>query len=95
MELDKFWTEEIRRAIKALETRRVDPDDVERWRGFKTSLEETIKSWKVWSHAFVPCREHTKSFRITIKRVICGTHPIITGKIPPFVHSLTHTVFRY
>jgi len=47
MELDKFWTEEIRRAVKALETRRVDPDDVERWRGFKTSLEETIESWKV------------------------------------------------
>ncbi|KAH9961522.1 hypothetical protein BC827DRAFT_323669 [Russula dissimulans] len=46
MELDKFWTEEISRAVKALETRRVDPDDVERWRGFKTSLEQTIKSWK-------------------------------------------------
>ncbi|KAI9450415.1 hypothetical protein F5148DRAFT_1290819 [Russula earlei] len=46
MELDKFWTEEIRSAIKALETRRVDPNDVERWRGFKASLEQTIESWK-------------------------------------------------
>jgi len=46
MELDKFWTEEIRHAIKAFEARRVDPDDVERWRGFKTSLEETIECWK-------------------------------------------------
>jgi len=46
MELDKFWTEEIRRAIRALEMRRVDPDDVERWRGFKISLEETIECWK-------------------------------------------------
>ncbi|KAI9457136.1 hypothetical protein F5148DRAFT_1223008 [Russula earlei] len=47
MELDKFWTEEIRSAIKALDTRRVDPNDVERWRGFKASLEQTIESWKV------------------------------------------------
>ncbi|KAH9961539.1 hypothetical protein BC827DRAFT_1267541 [Russula dissimulans] len=45
-ELDKFWTEEISRAIKALKTRRVDPDDVEQWRGFKTSLEQTVESWK-------------------------------------------------
>jgi len=45
VELDKFWTEEIRHAVKALETRRVDPE-VERWRGFKTSIEETMESWK-------------------------------------------------
>jgi hypothetical protein len=47
MELDKFWTEEICRAIKALNTRRMDPNDVERWRGFKASLKQTIESWKV------------------------------------------------
>ena len=46
-DLDKFWTEEIRRAVKALEIRYVDPVDVERWRGFKASLEQTIESWKV------------------------------------------------
>ncbi|KAI0299186.1 hypothetical protein BC826DRAFT_62777 [Russula brevipes] len=46
MELDKFWTEEIRRAAKALETRRVDPEDAKRWRDFKASLEQTTKSWK-------------------------------------------------
>jgi hypothetical protein len=57
MELDKFWTEEIRRAAKALETRRVDPDDANRWRDFKASLEKTVKSWKVRPHAFVLCRE--------------------------------------
>jgi len=50
-DLDKFWTEEIRRAVKALEVRYVDPGDVERWRGFTASLEQTIGSWKVWSHA--------------------------------------------
>jgi hypothetical protein len=47
MELDKFWTEEIRRAIRALKTWRVDPDDVERWRGYKESLNQTIEPWKV------------------------------------------------
>ena len=46
-DLDKFWTEEIRRAVKALEMRYVDPGDVERWRGFRASLEQTIESWKV------------------------------------------------
>ena len=50
-DLDKFWTEEICRAVKALEIRYVDPGDVERWRVFKVSLEQTIESWKVWSHA--------------------------------------------
>ncbi|KAI0293269.1 hypothetical protein BC826DRAFT_1016359 [Russula brevipes] len=46
MELGKFWREEICRAIKVLETRHVTSDDVERWRGFKASLEKTIQSWK-------------------------------------------------
>lgn len=59
IDLYKFWTEEICRAVKALETRRVDPDDVKRWRGFKASLEQTIELWKVWIHAFSLCREQT------------------------------------
>jgi len=59
IDLDNFWTEEICRAAKALETRRVDPDDVKRWRAFKASLEQTIESWKVWTHVFCHCREQT------------------------------------
>jgi len=47
-ELDKFWKEEICRADTAFRTRRVDPGDVERWRNFKASLQQTIESWKVW-----------------------------------------------
>jgi len=49
-DLDKFWAEEICRAMKALEISYVDPGDVERWRCFKASLEQTIESWKVWPH---------------------------------------------
>ena len=49
MELDKFWTGEICRAVKALKMRRVDPTDFERWEGFHASLKQTIESWKVWS----------------------------------------------
>ena len=48
-ELERFWTEEICRAATALRTRRVDPGDVERWRDYKTKLQQTIESWKVWS----------------------------------------------
>jgi len=47
VEMDKFWREEICRAAKALERRRVDPGDVERWNNFHASLKETIDSWKV------------------------------------------------
>ncbi len=47
VEMDKFWKEEICRAAKALERRRVDPSDVERWNNFHVSLKETIDSWKV------------------------------------------------
>ncbi|KAI0299178.1 hypothetical protein BC826DRAFT_62584 [Russula brevipes] len=60
-ELDKFWTEEIRRAADALKTRRVDPDDAKRWGEFKASLEQTTKSWKttnrgisIWSIPQLP-----------------------------------------
>ncbi len=48
-ELEKFWTEEIGRAVTALQTRRVDPSEAERWRDFKTELQQTIESWEVWS----------------------------------------------
>ena len=47
VEMDKFWREEICHAAKALEMRRVDPSDVERWKNFHASLKETIASWKV------------------------------------------------
>jgi hypothetical protein len=47
MELDKFWTEEISRAIEALKMRRVDPADLERWRNFHANLKQITESWKV------------------------------------------------
>ena len=49
MELDKFWIEEIRIAVKALKMRRIDPTDFERWNSFRASLERTTELWqKVW-----------------------------------------------
>ena len=47
MDLDKFWTEEISRAFEALEMRRVDPTDFERWKNFHANLKQTFESWKV------------------------------------------------
>ena len=47
IELDKFWTEEISRAIEALRMHRVDPTDFERWENFHANLKQTIESWKV------------------------------------------------
>ncbi|KAF8461764.1 hypothetical protein DFH94DRAFT_71123 [Russula ochroleuca] len=46
MEMDKFWTEEISRAIEALKMRRVDPTDFERWKNFHANLKQTTESWK-------------------------------------------------
>jgi hypothetical protein len=47
MELDKFWTKEITRAIEALKKRRVDPTDVERWKNFHANIKKATESWKV------------------------------------------------
>ena len=52
MELDKFWTEEISRAIDAFKMRRVDPTDFERWKTYRADLKRTIDSWKV-RHRFL------------------------------------------
>jgi hypothetical protein len=55
MDLDKFWTEEISRAFEALEMRRVDPTDFERWKNFHANLEQTIESWKVKYALLILC----------------------------------------
>ena len=47
--LDKFWTNEIYRAHKAFEMRRVDSTDIEHWKGFHASLKQAIECWKVRS----------------------------------------------
>lgn len=65
MELDKFWTEEIRCAVKALNTRRLDLDDVERWRGFKANLEKNIESWKVMVPRFGSMQRAHQIFQTT------------------------------
>ena len=56
MELDKFWTEEISRTIKALKMRRVDRTDFERWKNLHANLKQTIESWKVRYYFSFPCR---------------------------------------
>ena len=47
-ELDKFWTDEIRRAVKVLEMRRVDLKDFERWKKIDASLKQAVEYSKVW-----------------------------------------------
>ena len=46
-ELNKFWTEEIGHVVKALQKRRIDPKDIERWNNFRSSLRQTIKFCEV------------------------------------------------
>lgn len=86
-ELDKFWTEEVCRAVTALESCRVDPRDVERWEESNASLQQTIESWKVWFFSISPGREQTKSFRLINNAAVSGTYSMITVQVPLFVHS--------
>jgi len=46
-ELDKFRTEEICRAVEALEMCRVDLRDFERWKNCHANIKQAIELWKV------------------------------------------------
>ena len=46
-ELNMFWKEEIHQVAEFLKKGRTDPRDFERWNTFRSSIEQTIKSWKV------------------------------------------------
>jgi hypothetical protein len=79
MELDKFWTEEISRAIEALKMRRVDPTDFERWKSFHVNLKQTIESWKVhYAFLFLCCALPTDQnalYRMSYQVVVLKSHP--------------------
>jgi hypothetical protein len=47
IEMDKFWVDEVRRVSRALNRRRLDPEDINRWRDFRESLEQCITDWEV------------------------------------------------
>jgi hypothetical protein len=88
--LDKFWKEEICSADTAFRTRRVDPGDVERWRNFKASLEQTVESRKVWFLSIALDEEQTSSFRLINKVAVSGIYFMITVQVALFVHSPFH-----
>ena len=46
-ELNKFWKDEICHIAEALKKGRTDPEDLERWKNFHSSLKQTIMCWKV------------------------------------------------
>ena len=48
IEMDEFWVDEVQRATEALKNRRVDPEDIERWRNFGRSLEHIIADRQAW-----------------------------------------------
>jgi len=63
-ELDKFWTDELRRAVKALETRRVDLEDFERWKNFHRSIKQAIeysKAGRSSCNTQILCRKNAHS----------------------------------
>ena len=86
LELDRFWTEEISRAIEALKMRRVDPTDLERWKNFHVSLKISIDSWKVKCRCYSCATLLTNQnslFRLSYQVVI----------LKPFV-AITHVHLR-
>ena len=90
--MDKFWKDEVCRADTAFRTCRVDPGDVERWRNFKASLQQTVESWKVWFRSIALDGEQIKSFRLINKVAISGIYSTITVQVPLFVHLPFHIV---
>jgi hypothetical protein len=47
-DMDKFWVDEVQRANNALRNRRVDPEDIARWKMFRESLEDAIAKREAW-----------------------------------------------
>ena len=90
--MDKFWKDEVCRADTAFRTRHVDPGDVERWRKFKASLQQTVESWKVWFRFIALDGEQTNSFKLINKVAISGIYSTTTVQVPPFVHLPFHIV---
>ena len=90
--MDTFWKDEICRADAAFRTRRVDPGDIERWRNFKASLEQTIEYWEVWFHSIHLDGELTESFRpISINKVaVSGIYSMMTVQALRFVRFPFH-----
>ncbi|KAH9952484.1 hypothetical protein BC827DRAFT_331206 [Russula dissimulans] len=59
-ELDKFWTDEIRRAVKALRMRRIDLKDFESWKHFHASIKQAIEYAKAGRSS---CASDTQTLR--------------------------------
>ena len=94
-ELNKFWREEICCVVEALKKRRVDPRDFERWDGFRSSLKQTIKFWKVCLLPLllgIPNRSNNMS-RIGHQAVVLKPYPITTHPLLQSVYSPSALVF--
>ena len=90
-ELNKFWIEEIRQVVDALEMGRIDPRDLERWNNFHSSLQQTIEFWKV---LFPPSTMHYSTDQkvpvLRIKHRTAMLEPYtLAATTLQFVHSLS------
>ena len=56
IEMDKFWVNEVQRATKALKNRNIDPEDIERWRDFRGSLEHITADWEARIPPVIDCQ---------------------------------------
>ena len=94
IELDKFWTGEISRAVEALKMRRVDPTDLERWKNFQENLKKTIESWKVQygflflSHALLT--DQNALFRLRFQVILLKPHVTTIYTCSRFAHFRFH-----
>ncbi|KAI0292996.1 hypothetical protein B0F90DRAFT_191936 [Multifurca ochricompacta] len=91
IEMDNFWIKEIRRASKALKTRRSDQIDAENWQSFQAALQRTVESWKVFTFFSFQPGAHSKLIRYfkgnTYARSADATPPCSSS------HSLSAQLF--
>ncbi|KAI0259463.1 hypothetical protein BC834DRAFT_1035892 [Gloeopeniophorella convolvens] len=90
-DMDKFWVEEIGRVTESLKTRRIDPEDANRWRAFRDSLQRTINCWKTGSDSgttssrnsrtgvLSPSRDDVGSLAYSLSDVILAARETLQG----------------
>jgi hypothetical protein len=81
VEMDKFWVDEVRRVTKAFEDRRIDPEDIDRWKASLAGLEKTMAHWEVR----VSLRRDSSAFRQVYDR---QDLPVVQPQCAAILHIL-------
>jgi hypothetical protein len=89
--MDEFWVDEVRRVSKALNRRRLDPEDIDRWRRFRESLEQNITEWEVCPSSHCRLSVITKVYRLDLRKV--SATRLFYAPIPNLLYAFSAFAF--